>query len=125
MKLRLHGDAIRIRLSRSEVAEFAEAGRVEDAVDFGEGAMLRYVLEASPDANAPRASLRAGVVRVELPANDAQQWARTERVGISGEQTLGPDKRLSILVEKDFQCLHDSDESDVDAFPNPLTQPTY
>lgn len=125
MKLRLHGDAIRIRLSRSEVAEFAESGRVEDAVDFGEGAILRYVLEASPGANRPRASLRDGVVRVELPARDAQQWARTDRIGISGEQTLGTDKRLSILVEKDFQCLHVSDESDPDAFPNPMTQPTY
>ena len=124
MKLRLHGNEIRVRLNRNEVAEFAEAGLLEDAVDFGEGSTLTYVLEASPNANDPKASFRGGVVRVELPARDAQQWVLTERVGISGEQTLGPDKRLSILVEKDFQCLHDSDESDVDAFPNPLTQPT-
>lgn len=78
MKLRLHGNEIRVRLNRNEVAEFAKAGRLEDAIDYGDGAILTYNLETSPNANAPKASLRGGVVRVELPANDAQRGcART------------------------------------------------
>ncbi len=89
MKLRLHRNEIRVRLNRNEVAEFAEAGRVEDAVDFGEGAILTYVLETSPNGTVPNASWRGGVVRVQLPAQDAQHWARTDRVAISGEQTVG------------------------------------
>lgn len=119
MKLRLHENTIRVRLNRTEVAQFAEVGRVEDAVDFG-GGSLAYVLEASPHVGAPRATLVDTVIRIELPAQDAGEWARTDRIGISGEQALDSNKRLSILVEKDFQCLHDASETDPDAFPNPL-----
>jgi hypothetical protein len=43
-------------------------------------------------------------------------------VGISGEQPLESGKRLSILIEKDFQCLHGDDARDPDAFPNPLEE---
>ncbi len=121
MKLRLHRNEIRVRLNRNEVAEFAEAGRVEDAVDFGEGAILTYVLETSPNGTVPNVSWRGGVVRVQLPAQDAQHWARTDRVAISGEQKVGLDNRLFILVEKDFQCLHDPGDADPNAFSNPLT----
>jgi hypothetical protein len=110
MKLRLHENSIRVRLNRTEVAQFAQAGRVEDAIDFGDGALLAYVVEASADAQAPRATFLSSVIRIELPAKDVEQWARTDRVGISGER---------ILVEKDFECLHDASETDPDAFPNP------
>jgi hypothetical protein len=27
---------------------------------------------------------------------------------------------VQLLIEKDFQCLHRSDEQDPDAYPNPL-----
>lgn len=114
MKLRLHENSIRARLSRREVEQFAEAGRVEDALDFGDGALLCYVVEAS-STEAPHATLVDSVIRIELPAKDADEWARGDRVGISG--THGP---VSILVEKDFQCLHGADEPDADAYPNPL-----
>jgi hypothetical protein len=119
MKLRLHDNTIRVRLNRSEVEQFAEAGRVEDAVDFGGGSLLSCVLEGS-HTEAPRATLLGNVIRIELPAKDAGEWARGDRVGISGEQTLDADRRLSILVEKDFQCLHGTSDPDPDAFPNPL-----
>ncbi len=121
MKLRLHRNQIRVRLQRNEVVELAEGGRVEDAVDFGEAQSWPYVLETSSNATVPNASWRGGVVRVQLPAQDAQHWVRTDRVGTSGEQTVGLDNRLFILVEKDFQCLHNSGGPDPNAFPNPLT----
>lgn len=114
MKLRLHENSIRLRLNRREVEEFADAGRVEDAVDFGNDVLLSYIVEAS-DTEAPRATLMANVIRIELPARDAGEWARGDRAGISGA-----DGRLSILVEKDFQCLHSAAGLDAGAYPNPL-----
>src|SRR5258708_6479055 len=120
MKLRLHANSIRLRLSRNEVEQFAEAGRVEDAVEFGEDIMLSYVLNASAHANAPHAALLGNVIHIDVPASEAQNWTRTDRVEIAGEQQIGPDKQLSILIEKDFQCLHGEDEPDPEAFPNPL-----
>ena len=120
MKLRLYENTIRIRMNRTEVAQFAEAGRVEDAVDFGDGSMLSYVVEGSSEAESMRAKLVDSVIRIELPAREAEEWARTDRVGISGEQPVDSSKRLAILIEKDFQCLHNAAETDPDAFPNPL-----
>lgn len=119
MKLRLHDNTIRIRMNRTEVAQFAQAGRVEDVVDFGNGSLLSYAIEMS-STEAPRARLLDSLIRIELPEADAGEWARTDRIGISGEQMLEAGKRLSILVEKDFQCLHGEHEAESEAFPNPL-----
>ena len=110
MKLRLYDNSIRVRMNRTEVARFAEAGRVEDACDFGDGSLLAYVVEASPDLEAPRATLVDSVIRIQLPERNAREWARTEQVGISSER---------VLVEKDFQCLHDPSATDPDFFPTP------
>ncbi len=110
MKLRLQGNSIRLRLNRSDVAEFAQAGRIQDTVDFGQGAFFAYALEISKTGE-PRAFLEGNTLRITLAKEDAQDWVRSDRVGISGQ-----DQQLSILVEKDFQCLH---EPDPDAYPNP------
>ena len=110
MKLRLQNNSIRLRLNRNEVTSFVEAGHLQDTVQFG-GAVLAYALEVSKEAHAPHASFENNAIRITLPVDDAQDWARSDRVGISAR-----DQQLSILVEKDFQCLH---EPDPHAYPNP------
>ena len=35
MKLRINGNSIRLRLTQSEVAEFAETGKLEERIEFG------------------------------------------------------------------------------------------
>ena len=81
---------------------------------FGGGARLTYALESSPNAERPSAELHDGTIRIQLPWETAHAWANSDQVGIEGEQDLGADGRLSILVEKDFQCMHG--ELDPDAF---------
>jgi hypothetical protein len=120
MKVRLHGNSIRLRLTRPEVAQFAETGRVEDAVDFGNGAALTYSLERSSTAAATRVAYSGRGIAVQLPGAVADEWTGTDRVGISGEQAIGEGRSLTILVEKDFKCVHNSSEQDEDAYPNPL-----
>jgi hypothetical protein len=120
MKLRMHGNSLRLRLNRAEVARLAETGRVEEVVQFAPDVAFRYALEAAPDADAPRALYADGGVRVLLPVTKAREWASTERVAVSGEQVVTPGTTLNILVEKDFKCLHGESEPDLDAFPNPL-----
>ena len=120
MKLRIHGDSIRLRLSRSEVAEFGERGRVEDSVHFGRGAALVYALESAPDSGSARAVFDNGAIRIIVPALAARRWAITAEVGITGEQALDDHGRLTIVIEKDFQCAHKPGDQDEDTFPNPL-----
>jgi hypothetical protein len=46
MKLRLQGNSVRLRLTRSEVERLREIGRVEESVDFGAGEVLAYRLQS-------------------------------------------------------------------------------
>jgi len=120
VKLRISGNSLRLRLNQAEVAQFSKTGFVEDCVEFPHGASFAYALESLSDLTSPRASFQNGWLRVQIPCSDATDWFTTDRVGISGEQPLTNGKQLSILIEKDFQCLHGSDARDPDAYPNPL-----
>lgn len=116
MKLRFHGDTLRLRLSQSEVTMLAERGSVRETVTFTRG-RLTYVVESSPGA-AVSARFEAEEIRVVLPLPQVTHWIESDQVGIEGSD--GP---LSVLVEKDFQCLHRSSAEDADGFPNPQAGP--
>jgi len=120
MKLRIQGNSLRLRLSQSEVAQFSKTGFVEDSIHFAPGATFAYALESMASLNAPQALFSNGWLRIQVPGGEATDWVRSDRVGISGDQPLDSGKRLSILIEKDFQCLHGDEARDPDAFPNPL-----
>lgn len=106
MKLRIQGDSLRLRLTKSEVATFDEKGRVADTVRFGpdDSEMLTYELVRSATHPAPGVEFNGGELVVYLPREQADAWVKTDRVGVQGSQEAGP-SRLSILVEKDFRCL--------------------
>lgn len=123
MKLRIHGNALRLRLNQAEVAQFSKTGHVEEAVEFGPGVSLSYLLEACSKVEAPRAVFQNGELRIQMPLSAVQEWITTDRVGVSGEQSLGSGKHLSIRIEKDFKCIH-SDQDDPSAYPNPLEDAT-
>ena len=114
MKLRIHGNALRLRLNQAEVAQFSKTGFFEDSIEFSPGARLAYSLESSSSVDCPRALFENGCVRVLVPRRVSIEWATSDQAGISGE---GP---VSITVEKDFQCLHGDGARDPKAYPNPL-----
>ena len=120
MKLRIQGDALRLRLSQTEVARFAETGLVEETLRIAPDAVFRFALERATRAGALCAVYKDGALRIVVPGSEARDWVSTERVGIAGEQVVAAGSSLKILVEKDFQCLHGDAEPDSDAFPNPL-----
>jgi hypothetical protein len=113
MKLRIHGNALRLRLNQAEVAQFSKTGFFEDSIEFSPGVRLTYALESCSIA-APKALYRDGSLRIQVPRQAGMEWATTDRTGISGGD------HLSITVEKDFQCLHGDDAHDPKAYPNPL-----
>ena len=121
MKLRIHGNSLRLRLNQTEVAQFSKTGFVEEAIDFGAGARLAFSLESLSDLDTPQALFQTNWIRIQIPSVRAQAWFTSDLVGIAGEQVLGSGKRLAILIEKDFQCVH-SPEPDPNAYPNPLNE---
>ena|SRR5947208_6528925 len=119
MKLRIDGNSIRLRLSRSEVTLFAATGHIEDAVEFGPLSKFSYSMIAVDDSRLYLSYNLAGI-QVKVPRDLAQDWAATDLVAISGEQPIENDRTLQILVEKDFQCLHKGSDANAEAYPNPL-----
>ena len=122
MKMRIQGNALRLRLTQQEVARFRATGRVEEVVEFGADPreQIRYALEASPEAERLGARYDGRRVVVLLPAGWVEEWAETDRVGFEGTQPLAGGRALSLLVEKDFQCLHKSeDRRNPEAYPHP------
>lgn len=119
MKLRIRGNSVRLRVSKTELKQLAATGSAEDAVQFAPGAVLRYGIEVRP-AGAVSAELAGALVRVFVPKASIEHWLRPDEVSIEGEQAVGDGQFLKILVEKDYTCLAPrSGEDDSDLFANP------
>lgn len=125
MKLRIRGNSLRLRLTKSEVERIGEGGRVEESIIFAPGQRLTYALEAAADAARIEAGYRDGLITVRLPRTVATEWATTGQVSLEDEQVLtgaeGDGATLRLLVEKDFACLTERrGADDADTFPHPL-----
>lgn len=121
MKLRIKGNSLRLRVTRSELAKLIDTGRIEETIHFSpsEDSRLTYVLEH--EANLTSATLRyqPPEVVVVIPKSEATAWAESNLVGIYAAVDVGPAGVLDLSVEKDFACLDLSDTDNVDTFPNP------
>jgi hypothetical protein len=123
MKLRMTAGSIRLRLSQTDVRNFVENGAVEEEVRFGASGKQRlaYRLERSQDVSVLTANFVNNSVTVAVPHAMADDWAGTDRVGISNDGTGSP---VTVLVEKDFTCLVPRiGENDKDTFPHPGAVP--
>lgn len=121
MKLRIRGDALRLRLSQRDLETLAQTGEVAEAIHFGpDGAALRYVVRASEGATALAASFDGTAITVAMPVAQLRRLTQTDAVGVAAEQALPDGRRLSLLIEKDFRCLVPrAGEEDADGFPRP------
>lgn len=116
MKLRIKGNSIRLRLLRSEVERFAREGRISDEINFG-GSSLRYTLVTS-ETESTKATIENNEISVSVPRTTAKEWTDTDEVGMEAAQTIDNGETLSILIEKDFECIGRPDDPDrADAFP--------
>jgi hypothetical protein len=120
MKLRIHENSLRLRLTQKEVAQFRHSGRVDAAISFAPGRVLSYSIESLADAAEVCAHFDVGAICVAIPTRIAIQWTDSNDVAIQASQRTGDGLRLELLIEKDFQCLHRTAEKDADAYPNPL-----
>jgi hypothetical protein len=117
MKLRIKGNSLRLRVSRSEVAKVLKGERVEETIQFAPEAHLR--VEREPSVAMPTVRHTAAEVTVLIPADQALTWCLTDQVGIVENISLRSQGSLDVIVEKDFACLDRSDEDNQDTFPNP------
>ena len=117
MKIRIKGNSLRYRLTRSDVAQLAAVVYVEDKIDFGDRSLL-YALQLT-DADELSATLVNDTITLFMPGRMVREWENTDKVGF---ETRNGD--LYLLVEKDFTCLDKVDEDQSDNYPNPLAAKT-
>jgi hypothetical protein len=126
MKLRIKGDSLRLRVSRSEVARLLGGECLEEAIHFAPEASAKftYSLQQGPSVSRPTVQYAGSKVTILIPADQAHDWGVTDQVGIAEDISLGSAGTLALLIEKDFACLDRSEEDNQDTFPNPSTGTT-
>lgn len=120
MKLRIKGNTLRLRLTQSEADTIAQGETVKESVTFGPSGTFYYALTPSPDVEQIEAQYDDHCISILIPQEQSEQWAASDQVGIERDIPLQQGISLYVLIEKDFQCLHQRPrEDEQDNFPNP------
>lgn len=121
MKLRIHQNSLRFRVTRTELEMLKRNGFIEHSVHFPGSSALIYRLEIRVDG-VLGAELCDSKVTVFLPESMARLWYPDDSVSTGGAVTLGDSNTLDLLIEKDFTCLIPREgENQEDYFPNPTS----
>lgn len=118
MKIRIKGNSIRLRLTQTEVANFANNGYLEEHTEFG-NATFTYALANDAEVLNLSAKMEGAKITMQVPPALAKNWTSTNEVGFQHKHTLSNGKELFLLVEKDFVCLDNTFEDQSDNYPNP------
>jgi hypothetical protein len=120
MKLRIKGNSIRLRLTKSDLDRFAKEAYLEEKTEFGNNTFT-CALQISSSLQELAADYTDNKITVYMPKPYAEKWEATNEVGYSNKQVFPQGKELFILVEKDFKCIDgEVQEDQSDNFDNPL-----
>ena len=122
MKLRIKGASVRLRLTQTEVKTFEETGVWSDETPLP-GGRLKYTLlrsESDSDMSASWVSDPIGAcLTVVIPEPMATEWKAPNAISMRGSVDVPDGPVTTLLVEKDFACLDNTEEDQSDNFPNP------
>lgn len=112
MKIRIKGNTLRYRITKSEVERLGSEGVLIEKVEFA-GKTLIYAIETTNDQKLSTDFVDDKII-LFMPKAMVEELINTDRVGF--ENKSGP---VSILIEKDFVCIDRSEEDQSDNYPNP------
>jgi hypothetical protein len=112
MKIRIKGNSLRYRLTKTDVAQFAEAGYLEEITEFGNQTLV-YALQRS-SVERLLANFQNNKITLSMSEKMADEWICSERVGFESASN-----GFFILIEKDFKCLDNVAEDQSDNYLNP------
>lgn len=119
MKIRIKGNSIRLRLSKIDVQSLKVAGSVTEKTIVAGEEQFVYTLMVADSAVAVGASFKDGKLTVWLPSTEAAILTDTTEMGRYSTQENGEPGGLSITIEKDLQCLENTNEDQSDMYDNP------
>ena len=118
MKIRIKGDTVRFRLTKTEVESLCARGELHERTRFPSGE-FRYGLRVEGDRSQFGATFDGATITVLLPEETVRGWADDARVGFETELALESGGSLGLLIEKDFVCLDNTREDQSDNYPHP------
>ncbi|MCB0700475.1 MAG: hypothetical protein KDC11_11525 [Chitinophagaceae bacterium] len=118
MKIRIRGNSVRLRLTKTEVEAFGKDGYIDEKTGFGD-AVLTYALQTTEHCDMT-ADFKDGKITMYLPDTKAKEWVESQKVGFDANMDLGDGNELYLLLEKDYKCLDDTGEDQSDNYENPL-----
>lgn len=119
MKIRIKGNSIRFRLTKTDIAEFGQQGFVEEKTEFPDGPVFQYRIERKAGITNMEASFSGNSISILIPDKIVEEWTTTDIIGFSHKAAIGKGKDLFLLIEKDFVCLDHTFEDQSDNYPNP------
>ncbi|TDE18335.1 DUF7009 family protein [Dyadobacter psychrotolerans] len=117
MKIRIQGNSVRLRLSRTEVETLCLEGYIQENTSFG-SSIFSYAVKRAPLLNEIEASFNTSQITMFVPETFLKNWAENNIVGLDARMKIEADKELYLLLEKDFKCL-DTTEDQSDNYENP------
>ena len=122
MKIRIKDSSIRLRLSKVDISTLSDEGCVLSECQIAPENTLKYMISIS-DKEEITIKMKYHTIDLKIPYDQLQVFLQDDQVGFSHTIDNGLEGGLSILVEKDFQCLvprpHE-DESNL--YTNPLAE---
>lgn len=122
MKLRLKGNSIRLRVTRSELARLQAGEHIQETIRFSAApnATLTYVLKGGSHSQPVTTVFVDQQITVSVSLDQLTSWSGEHQVGIYASLPVDEAIVLEVSIEKDFACLDLSDEDNADTFANPL-----
>jgi hypothetical protein len=118
MKLRIKGNSLRVRLTKSEVSRLAETGYLEEQTNFLSNQFI-YALQKTEATETLSASFENNKITIFVAADFVKEWPANNIIGLNTNMALTATEFLYLLIEKDFICLDETAEDQSDNFENP------
>lgn len=118
MKIRIKGNSVRFRLTKTEVQVLCEKGIAREKTAFNESNFVYAVKVSEKYDNLHASFLNLGII-LFIPKKILSDWHLNDQVGFYYTQTLENGEKLELKLEKDFVCMDETVEDQSDNYPNP------
>ncbi|MEM9672755.1 MAG: hypothetical protein AAF992_09185 [Bacteroidota bacterium] len=122
MKIRISDNSIRLRLSRTDVAQLKEHKQVTGKTAFPGQEVFRYTLQSETGLDTIKATFMQGEITITVPQSQADMIANSDQIGIEDYLENGTDEKLFLLIEKDLKCLDGNRGDQYDKYDHPTKE---
>lgn len=121
MKIRILGNRIRLRLTKSDVQQLKNTGEVSEKTFISSENFFQYTLKKVETESSISANFTDGIMTLRISPENAQVLTDSDTITIEATQANNQDEGLFLLIEKDLKCLDHAREDQGDMYENPNT----